>query len=233
MEGSMRVCIVGVNQGLGLVLSRLMAEKGHIVYACFRNQPSRGVREAAREFAGFKMVELDVTREAMAEGAAKKILEDGGKLDAVVVTAGILTDSDRERLITDVRIEDLRAALEVNVVGSAIMIKHFGPLVNDGGMFITITSEAGSMTNIGLKYPGYSVSKAAQNKLVAIFAKTLVRYKIYALHPGRMNTVMGRKDAQIEPEESARGIIKIITGEQRVPPERGWFIDYHGEAMEI
>ncbi|MDR2068641.1 MAG: SDR family NAD(P)-dependent oxidoreductase [Spirochaetaceae bacterium] len=229
----MRVCIVGVNQGLGLVLSRLMAEKGHIVYAGFRNQPSPGIREAVEEFAGFRMLEIDVTKEAMAEGAAKKILEDGGKLDAVVVTAGILTDSDRERLITDAHIDDLRAALEVNVVGSEIMIKHFSPLVNDGGMFIMITSEAGSMTNIGLKYPGYSVSKAAQNKLIAIFAKTVTRYQIYAIHPGRMNTVMGRNDAQIEPEESARSIFRIITGEQKVSPERGWFINYRGEAMEI
>jgi NAD(P)-dependent dehydrogenase (short-subunit alcohol dehydrogenase family) len=229
----MRICIAGANQGLGLVLSRLMAEKGHIVYACFRNQPSPGVRDAAREFSGFRMVELDVTREALAAGAAQKIREDGGNLDAVVVTAGILPDSDRERLITDAGIDDLRAALEINVTGSAIMIKHFGPLVTDGGMFITITSEAGSMTTIGTKYPLYSVSKAAQNKLTAIFSKTVTRYQVYAIHPGRMNTVMGRNDAQIEPEESARGIFKIITGEQKIPPEKGWFIDYRGEAMKI
>jgi NAD(P)-dependent dehydrogenase (short-subunit alcohol dehydrogenase family) len=229
----MRVCIAGANQGLGLALSGLMAEKGHTVYACFRNQPSPGIRETAGKFAGFKMLELDVTNEAMAERAAQRILEDGGKLDAVVVTAGVLMDGDRERLITGICIDDLRAALEVNVVGSAVMIKHFSPLVNDGGIFITVTSEAGSMTNIGLKYPGYSVSKAAQNKLTAIFAKTSVCCQIYAIHPGRMNTVMGRNDAQIEPEESALGIFRIITGEQKISPEKGWFINYRGEAMEI
>jgi hypothetical protein len=48
-----------------------------------------------------------------------------------------------------------------------------------------------------------------------------------------MNTVMGRNDAQIEPEESAGGIYRIITGEKKVPPENGWFINYRGEAMEI
>jgi NAD(P)-dependent dehydrogenase (short-subunit alcohol dehydrogenase family) len=229
----MRVCIAGVNQGLGLVLSRMMAKEGHTVYACFRNDPSGDVRKAARQFPGFKMVELDVTSEAMAERAAQKILEDGGKLDAVVVAAGILTDSDRELPVTEVAINDLRAGLETNTIGSAIMIKYFNKLINNGGMFITVTSEAGSMKNIGTKYPGYSISKAAQNKLVAIFAKNITDYKIYAVHPGRMNTVMGRNDAQIEPEESARGIFGIITGEKTVPPENGWFINYLGEAMEI
>jgi NAD(P)-dependent dehydrogenase (short-subunit alcohol dehydrogenase family) len=100
-------------------------------------------------------------------------------------------------------------------------------------MFITVTSEAGSMTTIGAKYPGYSISKAAQNKLTAVFAKTAAHCRVYAVHPGRMNTVMGKNDAQIEPEEAAEGIYRILSGEKTIPPENGWFIDYRGEAMEI
>jgi NAD(P)-dependent dehydrogenase (short-subunit alcohol dehydrogenase family) len=229
----MRVCIAGVNQGLGLVLSTLMAEKGHTVYAGYRNKMSKGVEDASQRFAGFKALELDVTSEGLAEKAAKHILADGGKLDAVILVAGILCDSDRVRTIDDALIDDLRAALEVNVLGTAIMVKHFSKLVAEGGMFIVVTSEAGSMTNIGTGYPGYSVSKAAQNKLTAIFAKTVSAYKVYAVHPGRMNTVMGRNDAQIEPEEAAEGIYGIVTGKTKIPSENGWFIDYRGEAMEI
>ncbi|MDR1074042.1 MAG: SDR family oxidoreductase, partial [Treponema sp.] len=134
----MRVLVAGVNQGLGLVLSRLMAEKGQTVYACYRNKPSEGVLEAARRFACFKMVEFDVANESMAAAVSHEIARDGGNLDAVVVTAGILADSDRELPVTGIVVDDLRAALEVNVVGSAIMIKHFHRLVKNGGMFITV-----------------------------------------------------------------------------------------------
>ena len=229
----MRIAVIGVNQGLGLVLSRLAAAKGHVVYAAYRNKRSAKAAEAAKEFSNYKLIELDVTREAMAETAAQKIDADGGKLDALVIAAGILADSDRTSLITGTSIDDLRAALEVNVIGSAIVIKHFHRLIKDRGVFITITSEAGSMTNIGTTYPGYSISKAAQNKLTAIFAKTESRYTVLAVHPGRMNTVMGRNDAQIEPEESAEGIYRIITGEKQAPVGNEWFIDYHGEKMEI
>jgi NAD(P)-dependent dehydrogenase (short-subunit alcohol dehydrogenase family) len=228
----MRIAVIGANQGLGLALSRLTAVKGHIVYAAYRNKPSAKAAEAAKEFPNYRLVELDVTCEAAAVKAAREIDADGGKLDALVIAAGILADSDRTRGITETNIEDLRAVLEVNVIGSAIVIKHFHRLIKDGGMFITITSEAGSLTNIGVKYPGYSISKAAQNKLTAIFAETVRSYTIRAVHPGRMNTVMGRDDAQIEPEESAEGIYRIITGE-KAPAGNGWFIDYRGEAMEI
>lgn len=228
----MRILMVGVNQGLGLVLSRLMAEGGHTVFAGYRNAQTAGVSEAAKKFSNYKPVELDVTDERMAEAAAAKV-GAGGELDAVVLVAGVLKDSDRELPVTEADIDDLRAALDTNVVGSAIVIKHFHKLVKDGGMFLVITSEGGSMTNIGTKYPSYSITKAAQNKLTAIFSKTVTRYKVYAVHPGRMNTVMGRNDAQIEPELAAEGISRILSGEKKIPPEHGWFIDYRGEAMQI
>jgi NAD(P)-dependent dehydrogenase (short-subunit alcohol dehydrogenase family) len=229
----MRVLVAGVNQGLGLVLSRLIAEKGHTVYAGYRNKPSEDVLEAAERFSCFKMVELDLVNESMAAAVSQEIACKSGNLDAVIITAGVLANSDREFPVTDMVIADLRTALEVQVVGSAIMIKHFHRLVKEDGMFITVTSEAGSMTNTGVKYPGYSISKAAQNKLIAIFAKTVAHYSVYAVHPGRMNTAMGKNDAQIEPEESAEGIYRILSGEKKILPEKGWFIDYCGEAMEI
>jgi NAD(P)-dependent dehydrogenase (short-subunit alcohol dehydrogenase family) len=229
----MRIFIAGANQGLGLVLSRLAAEKGHTVFAGYRNEPSPGITEAAETYAGCKPVQLDVTNEIAAAEAAERINADGGLLDAVVVVAGILPDSDRRLLITGADIPDLRAALETNVTGTAIVIKHFHRLVKDGGVFLVITSEAGSMTNNGAKYPEYSISKAAQNKLTAVFAATVPNYRVYAVHPGRMNTVMGRNDAQIEPEEAARGIYRILTGEKTIAPENGWFINYLGDPMEI
>ncbi|MDR1287964.1 MAG: SDR family oxidoreductase [Treponema sp.] len=230
----MRVFITGANRGFALLLSRYMAEKGHRVYACYHpSLPHEETTNAAAKFSGLKVFPADVTREEDIAGAAKTILNDGGKLDAVVSVAGILADSDRELPITEVNIADLRLALDVNVTGAAIVIKHFHNAVKPGGIFITVTSEGGSMTNVGTRYPAYSVSKSAENKLVAVFAKTVSNYKIYAVHPGRMNTVMGRNDAQIEPLVSVENMYKIITGEKTVPPENGWFINYLGEAMEI
>jgi NAD(P)-dependent dehydrogenase (short-subunit alcohol dehydrogenase family) len=232
-EKYMRVCIAGVNQGLGLTLSTLLAENGHTVYGGYRKKTAPALSQAAGRFPQLKPLELDVTSEAQAEDAARFIEKDGGLLDAVIVVAGILPASDRERPITEAVIDDLRAALDIHAAGSAIMIKHFHKLVSDGGLFIIVTSEAGSMTNIGETYPAYSVSKAAQNKLTAVFAKTVSRFRVYALHPGRMNTVMGRANAQIEPDEAARGILDILSGKKKIPPEAGWFINYRGEAMEI
>jgi NAD(P)-dependent dehydrogenase (short-subunit alcohol dehydrogenase family) len=230
----MRIFITGVNRGFALLLAGYMAERGHRVYACYHpSLPHEETKSLGAKFSNLTVIPADVAKEDDISGAAKTILGDGGELDAVVSVAGVLTDSDRELPITEVNVADLRLALDVNVVGAAIVIKHFHKIVKKGGIFITITSEGGSMTNIGTRYPAYSVSKAGENKLVAVFAKTVSDYKIYAVHPGRMNTVMGRNDAQIEPVVSVENMYKIITGEKVVPPENGWFINYLGEAMEI
>ena len=46
-----------------------------------------------------------------------------------------------------------------------------------------------------------------------------------------MNTEMGRTTAQIEPEETAASMCRMLQGE--IPLQReNWYIDYKGEAME-
>jgi len=59
-------------------------------------------------------------------------------------------------------------------------------------------------------------------------------FKVYAVHPGRMNTVMGKDTAQIEPKESAAGILAIMMGKVQPKLSNGvWFIDYRGEPMTL
>jgi NAD(P)-dependent dehydrogenase (short-subunit alcohol dehydrogenase family) len=121
----MRTAVIGTNQGLGLVLSRLLAEKGHEVFAMHRNNPSAALADIKNRFSNCRLIAFDVTSESMAQAAAEKIEAEGGKLDSLILVAGILADSDRTRLITEASIDDLRAALEVNALGTAIVIKHF------------------------------------------------------------------------------------------------------------
>ena len=55
---------------------------------------------------------------------------------------------------------------------------------------------------------------------------------VYAVHPGRMNTDMGRTTAQIEPEEAAIGFCNILEGTTHIEKDQ-WFIDYRGNAMPL
>lgn len=230
----MNALVTGAARGLGLALCRRFAGEGHRVFAGVRSLGHCPQLDAlAARYSGVTPLQMDVTDEAQVQATARQVESDCGALDCVLSNAAVLCDSDRGTPITQADLPDFELALRVNVVGAAAVIKHFQALVRDGGAFLTITSEGGALSRGGTVYPAYAVTKAAANKLVFLFAQSQPRLRVYAVHPGRLNTVMGREFAQIEPEESAEGLYRICTLAQPVPPGNGWFINHKGEAMPL
>ncbi|MDK2991397.1 MAG: hypothetical protein PWP48_630 [Clostridiales bacterium] len=232
----MNVVITGTNKGLGLCLVKTFIERGHRVLAGMYEGDDKSQLEAFASVneGGVVIVPMDVSDEGSVNLSARIACDIFGSIDILINNAGILLPKDRENLIYNVDVKDLKKSLEVNTIGTVIMMKEFLPLMRDDGKgtMIFITSEAGSMSNSGSNFPSYSISKAAANKAVFILRATVgERYRIFAVHPGRMNTEMGRTTAQIEPEESADGIYRIATGITEVG-DIG-FINYKGEPMTI
>ncbi|HEY5584366.1 MAG TPA: SDR family NAD(P)-dependent oxidoreductase [Ruminiclostridium sp.] len=232
----MNIAITGANRGLGYELTKKCVDLGHNVVACFRQKSDNADLQLLQENCSdnLLLVNMDVTQEKEVVQAAQAIKEKLGYLDAVISNAGILCDGDRVNDLLSIDIDELRQSIEVNVIGPAMVIKYFYPLLkkNINSIFLTVTSEGGSIKNVGSGYPAYSISKSAENKLVAILDKTISNVRVYAMHPGRVNTEMGRTTAQIEPPESADGIYKIIMGETKIDNDV-WFIDYNGKTMDI
>ncbi|MDO4274546.1 MAG: SDR family NAD(P)-dependent oxidoreductase [Eubacteriales bacterium] len=228
----MKILITGAGRGIGFQIAAAMAERGHQVFATYRNC-SKQLMELKETYEQVILWEMDVTSEAAVQKAADQVKKTWGTLDGVVSNAGCLPDGDRENQIFDMRPEDLEEMLKVNVIGPARVIRCFSPLMEKGGVFITITSEAGSISNAFCDLPGYSISKAAANKLVSIQHCTTKDYRVLAVHPGRADTDMGYVSAQITPKESAKGICDILTGVKKIPESYGWFINYRGEQMPL
>ena len=85
----------------------------------------------------------------------------------------------------------------------------------------------------GSLFPAYGVSKTTANKIIQTLRVTVGEsINVYAVHPGRMNTDMGRTTAQIEPEEAAIGFCNILEGTTHIEKDQ-WFIDYRGNAMPL
>jgi NAD(P)-dependent dehydrogenase (short-subunit alcohol dehydrogenase family) len=238
----MNIVVTGANKGLGLSLVKVFAENGHQVIAgVYGGDDTMRLADLAhtraRSSTGndkITVIPMDVTDEVSVQTAAQKVAALCHEVDVMISNAGILMPGDRSATMGEMDMDELRRSLEVNTIGTTIVIKHFLPLIRTGGqgMMIFITSEAGSIAMSGANFPAYSISKAAANKAVFILRATVgEQYKIYAMHPGRMNTEMGRATAQIEPEESAEGIYRIATGTTEVDESANGFINYKGEKM--
>ena len=101
-----------------------------------------------------------------------------------------------------------------------------------GGIYIAQTSEGGCFCGGGAVFPAYGITKTAANKTVRTLRSTVDDVNIIAMHPGRMNTDMGRTTAQIEPEEAAAGICEILEGKRTLRDDE-WFVDYLGRKMPL
>lgn len=225
----MRIAIIGAGQGLGKILGQMLKERGHEVVCGFRKQNS----DHWTQKYGILSLPMDVTNEAELQAAAAVVKKEFGELDAVVDVAGILLESDRNQTLLDESLEDINNHLLVNAVGVLAAFRAFYPILKKHGKFLAVTSEGGSFTCAGSLFPAYGISKTAANKVVQTLRYTVDDVEILAVHPGRMNTVMGRTTAQIEPEEAAVGFCRILEGEIPTDGSKCWFIDYLGNEMPL
>ncbi len=171
---------------------------------------------------GCRATSLDVTDEASWEGAITATIEQLGGLDILVNNAGI----ELSGLIVDAEADDIRRMLEVNVLGTALGIKHGlramrpgGPAGN-GGAIVNISSVAATIAFPGIA--GYSATKSAVDRLTRVAAfeagKLGFGVRVNCVYPGLVPTEMGQKLAAdvtelglFESPEAAVGAVIELT----------------------
>ena len=137
---------------------------------------------------------LDVSDEASWEAAVAATVEQLGGLDILVNNAGI----EISGLIVDVEAADLRRMLDVNVLGTALGIKHGlrpGGAAGNGGAIVNIASVAATIAFPGIG--GYSATKSAVDRLTRVAAfeagKLGFGVRVNCVYPGLVPTEMGQK----------------------------------------
>lgn len=228
----MHAVIIGATQGLGLELTRKFLAEGHKVAAGVVDRKTPPALEALLKQYGDKLTvfQADVTNEDEIRKGAELCAGFFQQVDALCNVAGVLLPGDRVNLIHHCDVAELRKTFDVNTIGAVIVAKSFYPVMKKGGMMLTVTSEGPGIKNCGTWVPCYGLSKTAATKVAGMFNRAIEDVDFYSVHPGRMNTEMGRTTAQIEPQESAEGFYKLMTGETPISRSE-WYINYKGEPM--
>lgn len=231
-EGKMKVLITGAARGLGAALTEKFSSEGHMVLAAVRNcEKAEQLRKLAEERENVLPVVMDVESWPSIEKCAEEVRKKTDTLDLLINNAGVLFDKDRETRLMQVDPEVLRRTLAVNVEGPILVTKAFYPFLekSEHPRVYTITSES-SIRGNWYGMPVYSLSKVAAGKAMGILSVSVgEKWQVLAVHPGRMDTDMGRQTAQIPPETAAEGIYRMAEG--RIRPQ-SWYVNYLGEEME-
>ncbi|WP_435130393.1 SDR family NAD(P)-dependent oxidoreductase [Actinacidiphila sp. bgisy144] len=184
--------ITGANRSLGLETARRLAEAGHTVLVGARD-PERG--KAAAASLGARFVPIDVTDDASVEAAAADVAAHEGAIDVLVNNAGVLGPVAP---VEELTAADVRAVLEVNVVGIVRVTHAFLPLLRKSAhpVIVNVSSGMGSFgmtqdpARIESRYPLplYAASKSAVTMLTTQYAKALPDVKVNAADPGQTAT---------------------------------------------
>ncbi len=211
------VVITGVGQGIGLALAKQFLTAGDAVIGtvCEGNLPLDNPR--------LTVIQLDLRRGEGIIRAADQVLGLKRPIDILINNAGVLLDEDE----TVVRVEKLRATLEVNLVGAIDWTERLLSGLSPTAHIVNISSTAGSLSLVGQTthfpdhYPAYKISKAALNMYTRTLARRLTGITVSAVHPGWVRTTMGGKEADLSPDEAAAEIFKFSISR---PPTGGfWF----------
>lgn len=159
------VLVTGANRGIGAAISLSLASAGFAVALTARNVADlRPIVERIEQMRGQVMTfALDVTDADAVGLVLPEVMQEMGRLDAVVNNAGII---EEEAMLWDSDPQGWWRVLEVNVRGAYLVARTASSLMLDhGGRIININSgaagsDAGEIT-------AYNASKAALSKVTA------------------------------------------------------------------
>ena len=180
LEGKIAL-VTGGTTGIGLAAAKLFAAEGARVYVTGTNPQSL---EAARsELAGVaEVIASDAGSDADVSALAKRFANGG--LDVLFLNAGVAKFGAIESMSEQIFDDTFR----INVKGPWLALKHFGPVLRNGGAVVMTSSINNQLGMAGSA--AYAASKAALRSLVRVAAGELAprHIRVNSVSPGPIET---------------------------------------------
>jgi NAD(P)-dependent dehydrogenase (short-subunit alcohol dehydrogenase family) len=221
----MRILVTGASRGLGREFVRQYAAAGHQVFAASRS--------VSADIAGSIPVQMEVTDPDSIAAAFDVVRRHTRSLDLLINNAGIYSGAGgrRSQEMGELTADDGLLVFRTNSLGPILTAQQFLPLLRKGekSKLISLSSSYGSISGNSGQFPyHYSSSKAALNQYMRSFAfdKKTKGIISVVISPGWVQTDMGGATADITPEKSVDGMIRLIS--LLKAKDNGTFVDYRG-----
>lgn len=156
------VLVTGASSGIGAATARAAADAGAKVVLTARRADR--IEALAAELPDALAVQTDVTHEGDLENAVEQALARYGRVDVLINNAGQGLHVSVERI----RLEDLRAVLELNVVAALAAMQAVIPPMRQQGAGAIVNVSSGTTLHLMPGVGGYAATKAALNTLSSI-----------------------------------------------------------------
>ncbi len=200
--------VTGAGSGIGAACARLLAARGHAVVLVGRGfDKLEAVRASMEEPTRHLSMAADVADSGLAHEVVDRTLEAYGRLDALVLNAGVAPKATIDQTTEEV----LEQAFFVNAFGPAFMVTRAWPAFRrQRSGRVVFVSTLGTTD----PFPGF-FAYAASKSAVDSFARSIraegkaIGVKAFTVNPGCVETEILRRNF---PE-------KVIPREKALPPE--------------
>ena len=168
------VLITGMSAGLGKALAEKYSETGYTVSGLSRS-----------EVKGYNHIECDLIWKHQIPYKLQKLLKDVSEIDVVILNAGVLGQIEFSNKVV---LSELERVLDINTLSNKMIIDYLINKKIEVKQVVAISSGASIST-----YPGwgnYSISKAALNMMMKVYAIENPKTHFLSLSPGPVNTSM-------------------------------------------
>ncbi|MEG4571302.1 SDR family oxidoreductase [Microcoleus sp. N3A4] len=181
------IVITGVSRGLGLAMTEKFIELGHTVVGCARS--SEAVEKLNQKYSPpHHFTCLDVTNDDRVKAWATEMLAKKEPPDLLINNAGLVNNPAPLWLVSS---EEFSQLVDVNIKGTANVIRHFVPamIARKSGIIVNFSSGWGRSTSP--EVAPYCASKWAIEGLTRSLAQELPRgMAAVPLNPGIIHTDM-------------------------------------------
>lgn len=228
---SLHCLVTGANRGIGLTFVRqLLARGDRVVATCRHPGKANALNTLAGEYPGrLRVLPLDVADAKSRAELVRELPLVCERIDLLINNAGVLHSGERFGQLSAANLDD---SFRTNASGPLLLTEALAPTLSDGATVANISSQLGSIANTTrFGTPSYNISKAAQNMATVLLAHALRDrgIKVIALHPGWVQTEMGGDGAQITPEDSVAGLLRVIGA--LTTADSGCFLDWRGDTL--
>lgn len=175
----MTTVITGGSRGIGAATARRLVRDGHEVVISYR-QAEDEARALEKEL-GVTAVRADTADEQ----DVARLFDAAGEVTGVVSNAGITSTVGP---LAELRTEDLRRVVDVNVVGAFFVAREAARRMTSGAI-VNVSSGAATLGSPG-EYVHYAATKAAVDALTIGLAKELAPrgIRVNCVQPGTVRT---------------------------------------------
>ena len=175
------VLVTGSSRGIGKATVIEFASKGYNVVINYNSsdKEANDLKDYVEKNFNVKALSIkaDVSNEEEVKNMITNTLNEFGRVDVLVNNAGIVYDRD----FKDIKVEEFKRTLEVNVIGAFIVAREVSKYMKKGSSIVNVSSTNGTKT-ISPECLDYNISK--------IGLQSLTRDLAYQLKPNiRVNAI--------------------------------------------